>query len=243
MDILKAVRRKEWIATEPLIRLEHVKKTYGQGEHSICALRDLSLTVEKGEYAAILGRSGSGKSTLMNLLGCLDFPDEGQYLLDGSPITRLQPDALTAIRREHIGFVFQHFHLIPSLTALENVELPLLYRRFSRKERRQRALSALELVGLSHRASHRPGQLSGGQQQRTAIARAIAADPPLILADEPTGNLDRENTALVTDLLTGLWKKGHTLILITHDPTVAQQAPRRLTLQDGQIVSDTQHPL
>ena len=231
------------MTTQPLIQLEQIKKTYGQGETAVHALQDLSLTVCRGEFAAIVGQSGSGKSTLMNLLGCLDFPDEGRYLLQGRPIDRLQREALTPIRRETIGFVFQQFHLIPSLTALENAELPLLYRRLSRKERRQKALWALEQVGLAHRAHHRPGQLSGGQQQRAAIARAIAADPPILLADEPTGNLDRENARRIMDILTRLWQDGRTLILITHDPTVAQQAPRRLCLQDGRIVSDTHQPI
>ena len=231
------------MTTQPLIQLEQIKKTYGQGETAVHALQDLSLTVCRGEFAAIVGQSGSGKSTLMNLLGCLDFPDEGRYLLQGRPIDRLQQEALTPIRRETIGFVFQQFHLIPSLTALENAELPLLYRRLSRKERRQKALWALEQVGLAHRAHHRPGQLSGGQQQRAAIARAIAADPPILLADEPTGNLDRENACRIMDILTRLWQDGRTLILITHDPTVAQQAPRRLCLQDGRIVSDTHSSL
>ena len=231
------------MTTQPLIQLEQIKKTYGQGETAVHALQDLSLTVCRGEFAAIVGQSGSGKSTLMNLLGCLDFPDEGRYLLQGRPIDRLQREALTPIRRETIGFVFQQFHLIPSLTALENAELPLLYRRLSRKERRQKALWALDQVGLAHRAHHRPGQLSGGQQQRAAIARAIAADPPILLADEPTGNLDRENARRIMDILTRLWQDGRTLILITHDPTVAQQAPRRLCLQDGRIVSDTHQPI
>ena len=235
MDILKAVRRKEWIATEPLIRLEHVKKTYGQGEHSVCALRDLSLTVEKGEYAAILGRSGSGKSTLMNLLGCLDIPTSGTYLLEGQDIGTLSDDALADIRNNSIGFVFQTFHLLPKMTALDNVALPLLYRGIPLKERRARAAAALKLMGLGERMDFYPNQLSGGQQQRVAIARAIVGGPKLLLADEPTGPLDPASGTQIIDIFRRLSQRGITIIMITHELGIAQCADKIYHILDGRL--------
>ena len=210
---------------EPFIQMTNVSKIYGVGDAQVGALKRLSLSIHRGEFAAIIGHSGSGKSTLMNLLGCLDFPTQGEYLLDGKPVAGLSDRQLSHIRNEQIGFVFQSFYLIPSLSALENVELPLLYRG---------------VVGLAQRILHRPGQLSGGQQQRVAIARAIAGSPPILLADEPTGNLDTASGQQIMDILTSLWRQGRTLILITHDPDVARAAPRIIRIQDGCITQDSQ---
>lgn len=218
-----------------LIEMQQVCKTYRAGENSVEALRNISLQVETGEFVAIIGSSGSGKSTLMNLLGCLDQPDSGSYRLDGIDIPSQGEEALSQIRNRKIGFIFQGFHLIPTLTALENIELPLSYRGIPRSERRRRALDALEKMGLSARANHRPSQLSGGQQQRVAIARAIACSPPLILADEPTGNLDSLTGQEVMRTLLALNREGHTVILITHDPTIAAMAGRIIRIQDGKM--------
>ena len=218
-----------------LIELEHVSREYRAGEERIFALRDVSLQVEAGEFVSIVGRSGSGKSTLMNLIGCLDRPTGGQYRLDGRTVSELDDRSLSAIRNRTVGFVFQGFHLVPSLTALENVELPLVYRRWPAARRRQAACHALRQMGLAERMHHRPGQMSGGQQQRVAIARAIAAQPPLILADEPTGNLDQEAGQEVMEVLTDLWRQGRTLLLITHDSGVAARAPRRIRIDGGKL--------
>lgn len=223
---------------EEIIRLEHISKIYHPGENEIRALSDVSLTVHKGEFVAIVGQSGSGKSTLMNLLGCLDTPSEGAYILEGSDVSTLSDHQLSAIRNRQIGFIFQGFNLIPSLTALENVELPLIYRGISREERRRAARESLERVGLGNRMRHRPAEMSGGQQQRVAIARAIAAHPPILLADEPTGNLDSASGADVMEILRSLNRDGHTVILITHDSGIAATIDRVVHIQDGQIVSD-----
>lgn len=223
---------------EPFIQLTNVSKTYGEGAAQVSALRHLNLSVDRGEFVTVIGHSGSGKSTLMNLLGCLDVPTEGEYLLDGEPVFRLKDRQLSAIRNRLVGFVFQSFHLIPGLSALENVELPLMYRGIPRSRRRAMAIRALEQMGLAQRIQHRPSQLSGGQQQRVAIARAIAGSPPVLLADEPTGNLDSASGRQIMELLTALWRQGRTLILITHDPAVAQMAPRTVHIQDGTILSD-----
>ena len=225
---------------EPFIQMTNVSKIYGVGDAQVGALKRLSLSIHRGEFAAIIGHSGSGKSTLMNLLGCLDLPTQGEYLLDGKPVAGLSDRQLSHIRNEQIGFVFQSFYLIPSLSALENVELPLLYRGVPRSRRRALAAQALEQVGLAQRILHRPGQLSGGQQQRVAIARAIAGSPPILLADEPTGNLDTASGQQIMDILTSLWRQGRTLILITHDPDVARAAPRIIRIQDGCITQDSQ---
>ena len=225
---------------EPFIQMTNVSKIYGVGDAQVGALKRLSLSIHRGEFAAIIGHSGSGKSTLMNLLGCLDFPTQGEYLLDGKPVAGLSDRQLSHIRNEQTGFVFQSFYLIPSLSALENVELPLLYRGVPRSRRRALAAQALEQVGLAQRILHRPGQLSGGQQQRVAIARAIAGSPPILLADEPTGNLDTASGQQIMDILTSLWRQGRTLILITHDPDVARAAPRIIRIQDGCITQDSQ---
>lgn len=219
-----------------LIEIKNVSKIYRPGENQVRALDGVSLTVGEGEFVAIVGQSGSGKSTLMNLLGCLDTCSSGVYLLGGREVSRMSDDELSEIRNRRIGFIFQSFNLIPGMNALENVELPLLYRGVGRGERREMALSALERVGLEARALHRPGQLSGGQQQRVAIARAIAAAPPIILADEPTGNLDRRAGAEVMEILLGLWREGRTVVLITHDPGIARQAQRVVRVADGRIV-------
>ncbi len=224
----------------PLIQMENIRRTYQAGSNAVEALRGISLTVEAGEFLAIIGSSGSGKSTLMNLLGCLDLPDSGQYLLDGADISNLDEGELTRIRNRKIGFIFQGFHLIPTLSALENVELPLFYRGIPPKERRQMAMSALEKMGLASRMEHRPSELSGGQQQRAAIARAIAASPPLILADEPTGNLDSATGKEVMRCLIHLNQEGKTVVLITHDPTVAAMAHRTVQIQDGRLENPIQ---
>lgn len=221
-----------------LIRLEHLQKAYHTSAGDLFALRDITLSVAEGEFLAVVGQSGSGKSTLMNILGCLDIPTAGQYWLKGEEVSRLSDDEQSDIRSRYIGFIFQGFHLIPSLDALENVELPLLYRGLGREERRKLAMRSLEQVGLGNRLHHRPGEMSGGQQQRVAIARAIAASPPMILADEPTGNLDSRSGSDVMELLHGLHRNGHTVILITHDAKIASEAQRQICIYDGEIVKE-----
>lgn len=224
---------------QPLLELRQVHKTYWKGtDREVHALRNISLQVEKGEFLTIIGQSGSGKSTLMNCIGLLDIPTEGQYFLEGQDVSRLKARVLTKLRNRTIGFIFQGFNLLPELTALENAALPLLYRGVSLAERQKRAGAALEAVGLGKRMEHRPNQLSGGQQQRVAIARVLAADPMILLADEPTGNLDSASGKEITRLLCDLHQMGRTVILITHDPQIATIAPRTIRLQDGQIVSD-----
>lgn len=222
----------------PLIELKNITKLYGRGENRVAALDNVSLTINRGEFVAIAGASGSGKSTLMNMLGCLDVQTSGEYLLDGVPVNRLSDRELTKIRNREIGFIFQSFNLIAGLTAKENVELPLIYRGLSAAVRNELALHALEKVSLKNRVNHRPNQMSGGQQQRTAIARAIAAEPPIILADEPTGNLDSKCGAEVMRILYDLHAQGKTVIIITHDDSVAAQAARTIRIQDGVLVSD-----
>ncbi|MGI5855271.1 MAG: ABC transporter ATP-binding protein [Candidatus Merdivicinus sp.] len=217
-----------------IIEMENICKTYRSGENAVEALRNVSLTVEEGEFLSIVGNSGSGKSTLMNILGCLDLPTSGTYRLDGADVFHREEQELSRIRNREIGFIFQGFHLIPTLTAFENVELPLVYRGIPRGERRQLCAEALRRMGLEKRAFHRPAQLSGGQQQRVAIARAIAACPPLILADEPTGNLDSATGRDVMNTLLSLNGEGKTIILITHDPSIAAMARRRVLIRDGQ---------
>ena len=221
-----------------LIRLENLQKAYPTSAGAIYALRDITLRVEEGEFLAVVGQSGSGKSTLMNILGCLDTPTSGRYWLREEDVSRLSDDEQSVIRGRTIGFVFQGFHLIPGLDALENVELPLLYRGMGRDERRRLAADSLEQVGLGNRLHHRPGEMSGGQPQRVAIARALAAKPPIILADEPTGNLDSRSGREVMALLHALHREGHTVILITHDPAIASEANRRICIHDGEIVSE-----
>ena len=221
-----------------LVEVKDMYKIYNPGENEVRAIDGISLTIEKGEFVAIIGQSGSGKSTLMNMLGLLDVPTSGTYLLDNIDTANMDDDELSEIRNKEIGFIFQGFNLIPSLTAVENVELPLVYRGMKKEERNKLALEALERVGLSHRLDHLPKQMSGGQQQRVAIARAVAARPPVILADEPTGNLDSHSGVEVMKILHELHEEGRTVILITHDNEIAKEAQRVIRIQDGQIVSD-----
>ena len=218
------------------IKAIDICKHYNVGGTQVRALDGVSLDILKGEYVTITGVSGSGKSTLMSILGCLDTPTSGTYLLDGSDVSSLSDKQLSGIRSRKIGFVFQSFNLVPSLTAAENVELPLIYRGVSKAERRLRTKEALEIVGLSDRAKHRPSEMSGGQQQRTAIARAIASDPCMILADEPCGNLDSKNSREVMDILSGLNRCGKTIVMITHDEQAAKKAQRLIRIADGRIV-------
>ena len=224
-------------AALPLIVLRDVSKVYAAGQ-TVHALRGVNLEIAAGEFVAIMGASGSGKSTLMNILGCLDTPTSGSYLLDGVPVQDRDADALAALRNRRMGFVFQQFNLMPRTSALENVELPLLYAGVRQPERSRRALAALQRVGLADRSSHNPAQLSGGQQQRVAIARALVNEPALILADEPTGALDSETSAEVMQLLDALNRQGITVILVTHEADMAAWARRRLLFKDGRLVAD-----
>ncbi len=224
---------------EKLAELKDVSRYYYMGGGRVKALDRVNLTINKGEYTAVVGESGSGKSTLMNIMGCLDVPSEGDYLVMGQSTAQMSDNELSFLRGRQIGFIFQGFNLIPSLTAKENVELPLIYRGFSRQQRDAASRQALERVGLGHRMDHRPQQLSGGQQQRTAIARAIAAKPPIILADEPTGNLDSGSGGEITKLLEKLNAEGHTVILITHDNALAAKADRLIRIKDGKIQQDS----
>jgi putative ABC transport system ATP-binding protein len=227
----------------PVIDLQNVSKTYHVGEISVHALRGVSATVQRGEYVAIMGSSGSGKSTLMHILGCLDIPTQGIYRLNGSDVRTADEDELADLRNREIGFVFQSFNLIPRTRALANVELPLAYAGLGRVDRRRRALSALREVGLHDRDDHMPSELSGGQQQRVAVARALVTNPAMILADEPTGNLDTTSTKEVMAIFERLSEEGRTIILITHEPDVAAHADRVIHLSDGRITSDTPTPL
>ena len=221
-----------------LIEIQDICKVYNPGENEVRALDGVSLQIKHGEYVAIIGQSGSGKSTLMNMLGCLDIPSSGAYILNGCDVSHMTDDELSDIRNKEIGFIFQGFNLIAALTALENVELPLIYRGVSKKERERLAKAALEKVGLGHRMDHKPSEMSGGQQQRVAIARAIAQAPPIILADEPTGNLDSASSKEIIEILRELHKDGRTVILITHDNEIAEQAKRVIKIKDGKIERD-----
>ena len=222
-----------------LVEIKDVCKIYNPGENEVRALDHVSLTIDEQEFVAIIGHSGSGKSTLMNMLGCLDVPTSGEYWLHGQDVSSLSDDELSDIRNREIGFIFQGFNLIPNLTALENVELPLIYRGVSKSVREELSVEALKKVGLEHRMDHKPSEMSGGQQQRVAIARAIAQAPPVILADEPTGNLDSNSTKEIMDILKGLHKEGRTVILITHDNEIAAQAKRVIKIRDGKVESDS----
>jgi putative ABC transport system ATP-binding protein len=222
------------LETDDLIRLESITKVYGSGDAAVVALNDFSLGVAAGEMLAVMGPSGSGKSTLMNILGCLDTPTSGSYWFGGEDVSRLNETQLAHVRNRRIGFVFQQFQLLPKLSAWRNVELPLLYR--AADNRRDLAMQALEQVGLSNRVDHRPTQLSGGQQQRVAIARALVTDPDLILADEPTGNLDSASSRDVLAVLSDLNRQGRTIIIITHDPEVAPVAQRTVVMRDGRLL-------
>ena len=219
-----------------MIQLDDLWRTYVMGEQELHALRSINETIETGEHVAIMGPSGSGKSTLLNVVGCLDSPSRGKYRLDGNDVANLEDDALADVRLRHIGFIFQSFHLVPRLTALENVEMPLIFAGVVPDERRARSREALAAVGLSDRAGHKPSELSGGQKQRIAIARATIMAPGLLLADEPTGNLDSGSGGQVLDLLEQLHREGRTLLVVTHNPAVARRADRVLVMQDGEIV-------
>ncbi len=221
-----------------IIQITNLMKTYQLGGETVHALNNVSIDIDKGEFLAIIGPSGSGKSTLMNMIGCLDRPESGKYLLDGRDIGRMDDNQLAMIRNKKIGFIFQNFNLLTKLTALENVELPLLYAGVSAKERRERAVESLNKVGLKERAGHLPPQLSGGQQQRVAIARALAGNPAILLADEPTGALDSKTSKEILQIMQDLNESGHTIILITHDLAIAKQAKRMVCIQDGQLQED-----
>ena len=221
-----------------ILELDGVRKTYGVGETEVHALSGVTTRVEEGEYVAVIGPSGSGKSTLMHILGCLDVPTAGTYRLAGEDVSTMDEAALALVRNRRIGFVFQQFHLLPALSAWRNVELPLVYAGIGREERRERAVAALEQVGLGTRVDHRPNELSGGQQQRVAVARALVTEPDLVLADEPTGNLDSRSTEDVLGLLDGLHEAGRTIVVITHEDEVAARARRNLVIADGEITVD-----
>ena len=221
-----------------VVEMHDITKVYGQGEAEVRAVDGISLTVEPGEYVAIMGASGSGKSTVMNIIGALDVATSGTYKIDGVDIGDLDDDALSLVRNRRIGFIFQAFNLIPRMSAASNVELPLMYRGVRRSERRRRALDALAKVGLADRSHHQPNELSGGQQQRVAVARALAMEPSLMLADEPTGNLDSRSTADVLDLLDEIHAEEKTIVIITHEDDVAERAGRVVTLRDGKVESD-----
>lgn len=226
---------------DTLIEVKNLMKIYNPGENEVRALNDVSLQIKKGEFVAIIGQSGSGKSTFMNMLGCLDVPTSGSYFLNGKDVAGLSDDELSDIRNQEIGFIFQGFNLIPNLTALENVELPLIYRNVPAAKRHELSVASLKKVGLEHRMDHKPSEMSGGQQQRVAIARALAAAPPVILADEPTGNLDSASSKEIMQILRELYEEGRTVILITHDNKIAASAKRVIRIMDGKIVSDTSY--
>lgn len=221
-----------------LIHIENMKKIYNPGENEVRALDGIDLDIEKGDLVAIVGHSGSGKSTLMNMLGCLDTPTSGKYVLDGQDVASLTDNQLADVRNKEIGFIFQGFNLISNLDAVGNVELPLVYRGVSKNERKQLAMEALKSVGLEDRMKHKPNEMSGGQQQRVAVARAVAAKPPIILADEPTGNLDTKSTQEIMEILKELHRSGRTVIIITHDEEIASQAHRVIRILDGRIEED-----
>ena len=222
----------------PLIALEEITRVYRVGSEEVRALDGVSFQVARGEFVAVVGQSGSGKSTLMNILGCLDTPTSGRYAIRGEDVRGLADDALADLRNREIGFVFQTFQLLPRSTALANVELPLVYRGVPRRERRQRARGALEAVGLGNRTHHRPNELSGGQRQRVAVARALVGEPSLLLADEPTGNLDSATGEDIMRLFGELHGRGHTILLVTHEPRLATRCPRAVRLSDGRVVAD-----
>jgi putative ABC transport system ATP-binding protein len=225
-----------------VIQLQDIHKTYHTGDVDVPAVRGVSAQIESGEFVAIMGASGSGKSTLMNIIGCLDRPTQGQYLLDGTDVSKLSRDALADIRNQKIGFIFQGFNLLSRTSAIENVELPMLYwhKHLPGREQHARALNALETVGLADRAGHHPNQLSGGQQQRVAIARALVNQPALLLADEPTGNLDSQTSIEIMGVFQNLNQKGITIVMVTHELDIARYTKRNLIMRDGRIVSDTQ---
>jgi putative ABC transport system ATP-binding protein len=221
-----------------IIEMAGITKVYDTGKIKVEALRGIDLVVNKGEFVAVVGPSGSGKSTLLNLVGCLDTASDGRYMLGGEAVSGLDRDQLADVRNRRVGFVFQNFNLLPQLTALENVEMPMLFGGISRRERRRRAIEQLGKVGLGDRIEHRPTELSGGQMQRVAIARALAMEPDIVLADEPTGNLDTGSGSDVMSLLTELWDQGRTLVVVTHDLSLARRAGRIVEIRDGLVVTD-----
>lgn len=219
-----------------IITVDNINKTYKNGSLELQVLKNISLKVDKGEFLAIMGSSGSGKSTMMNILGCLDNQYEGRYILDGIDISKSTENELSEIRNKKIGFIFQSFNLLPRLTALENVELPLVYSSIPKEERHKRANELLEMVGLKERIHHRPNELSGGQRQRVAIARALANNPSIILADEPTGNLDSKSEEEIIEILQKLNKMGKTIVIVTHEPSIGEIAERKIVFKDGEII-------
>lgn len=223
---------------DPIIRTHNLQRRYRMGSEIIHALRGVDLTVQKGEYVAIMGPSGSGKSTLMNMIGCLDSPDEGDYWLNGQLVSAMKDRQLAHVRNKEVGFIFQTFNLLPRADALHNVELPLIYAGMRRKERVARAKQALERVGLGERMSHRPSEMSGGQRQRVAVARALVTDPSILLADEPTGNLDSATSRDIMALFHALHETGHTIVVVTHEHDIAQHARRIITFRDGKVAED-----
>ena len=228
--------------SDPILDLREIRKIYGTAQNPVPVLNGVSIRVDPGEYVAIVGPSGSGKSTLLNILGCLDRPSSGQYFLGGDDVARMDDAALSKIRNTRIGFVFQSFHLVSHLTVIENVEMPLYYMRTPKRVRRKKAMELLERIGLGHRTTHVPSELSGGECQRTAIARALTTEPALLLADEPTGNLDSVNSRAILTLMKELHASGRTIVMITHDPDIARNAPRRIALRDGLVESDSGRP-
>jgi len=226
----------------PIIHIEHIARTYEMGGETVHALRHVSLDIHPNEYVALMGPSGSGKSTLMNILGCLDTPSSGVYTFKGLDVNEMSDDDLAEIRNKEIGFVFQTFNLLPRATALKNIELPLIYSGVSSEERKERAIKSLEDVGLGDRMLHRPNELSGGQRQRVAVARALVTKPSIILADEPTGNLDTKTGIEIMKLFQDLWSKGNTVILVTHEEDIARHARRIIRIRDGKVESDTINP-
>ncbi|MFQ3249537.1 MAG: putative ABC transport system ATP-binding protein [Glaciecola sp.] len=220
-----------------MIELHSIIKQFQNGEETVTAINDVSLTIKQNEFVAIMGSSGSGKSTLMNVLGCLDTPTSGKYVLDNQDVASLSDDELSRIRNEHIGFIFQTFHLLPKLDVIENVKLPLRYSNISTEEANERALDLIERVGLSHRKNHKPFEMSGGQRQRVAIARALINKPSVILADEPTGNLDSKTSKEIMHLLTELHQAGQTIVMVTHEDDIASYAQRTINMKDGKIIN------
>ncbi|MGB6854666.1 MAG: ABC transporter ATP-binding protein [Thermoanaerobaculia bacterium] len=222
-----------------IIRMEGIRKVYDTGKIQVEALRGIDLEVDAGEFVAVIGPSGSGKSTLMNLIGCLDTPTDGHYELSGQSVAKMKKDELATVRNRRVGFVFQNFNLLPQISSFENVEMPLLFGGVSRRQRRQRVEELMDRVGLGDRMDHKPTELSGGQMQRVAVARALAMDPDIVLADEPTGNLDSSSGGDIMELFEELWRQGRTMVVITHDAALARRANRQVEIHDGLITSDT----